>query len=119
MVELLELQLPGVVGVRIRGRVEKADILRIARAAEETLGQGFKLKVYVELESLEGISLEALLEDLRFALPHFKDFKKKAVVSDKGWLTRLGEITSKFFPTIEVRQFSWEEKQEAREWVAS
>ncbi|HOV87809.1 MAG TPA: STAS/SEC14 domain-containing protein [Syntrophobacteraceae bacterium] len=119
MIELLDLQLPGVVGMRICGRVEKADILRVARAAEETLSRGFKLKVYVELESLEGVSLEAFVEDLRFALPHLKDFKKKAVVSDKGWLTRLGEMTSRFFPAIEVRHFSWEEKQQAREWVAS
>ena len=59
------------------------------------------------------------MEDIRFAFPHLRNFEKKAVVSEKGWVEKLIDIGDKLFPSIEVRHFSFDQKDEAIKWVQS
>jgi len=50
---------------------------------------------------------------------HFKDFDKKAVVTDKTWMKKITPLINKLFPNIEVKCFSFKDKNEAVEWVKS
>ena len=79
--------------------------------------QTFSLRVYVEVEHLGGIAIEALLKDFKFALKHINHFEKKAVVCDSRWLTQLATMSNKLFPMIEVKCFPWSQQDQAREWV--
>ena len=117
MIELIETNSPKAVGVKICGKIEKSDVEDMIKAIEEKLEQGEKLGIYVEYEAFGGISLDALVEDIKFGIPNIKNFNKKAVVSGKDWLGKLVEISDKLFPSIEVRHYSLEEKEEAMEWV--
>ena len=119
MIELIELQSQNVVGVRVSGKIDKTDIEKTTKAIEDKLAAVDRLRIYVELESFGGISIEALVEDIRFAFPHLRNFEKKAVVSEKGWVEKLIDIGDKLFPSIEVRHFSFDQKDEAIKWVQS
>lgn len=117
MIELIDLNSPKAVGLRLTGRVEEADMARIIKAIEEKLAHTEQVAVYVELDSFTGISFEALVEDIRFALPNFRKFNKKAVVSDKRWVEKLTRVADKFLPSHELRHFAPDQKEEARAWV--
>lgn len=122
MLEILHLDDPRVIGMRIGGKVSDDDMKRMIDAAElklTALGEGGRLRVYVEVESLGGIELDALIKDLRFALSHFRDFERKAVVSDKAWMRRMAKIFDPLFPNIELRHFSTEQRDDARAWVCA
>ena len=119
MIELIAVPADNVVGIRVAGKIEKADIERVMLAVEKKLASHAKLRIYVEIDRVQGISLEAFLKDLRFGLPHVRDFEKKAVVSDSKWLEIFVALGDKLFPSIEVRHFASTERAQALDWVQS
>lgn len=117
MIQLIPIPVDNVIGVRIAGKMEKADIDQTTKAIEDKLTIHKKLNIYVEIESFKGISFEALVADLKFVLPHRHAFNKKAVVSEKRWVEQLVAIGDKWFPSAAVRHFSFDQKDEALKWV--
>lgn len=108
---------PKVLGLRINGKITDEDMKSMIEVCEKKMETEDRIAIYIELEELGGISLSALLEDLKFALPNLKRFSKKAVVSEKKWHESLLKIGDKLFPSIEVRHYKPEEKEKAIEWV--
>ncbi len=117
MIQLIPMPLDNVVGVRISGKMEKADVEKTVNAIEEKLTVHDKVNIYAEIESFEGISLEALVADIKFALPHLRDFEKKAIVSEKHWIENMVAIGDRLFPSVDVRHFSFDQKDDALKWV--
>lgn len=117
MITLIPIENNNVVGLKIDGKIETRDIKKVESLIEEQLKLWDKLRIYVELESLGGISFEAFLEDLKFAFRHFQDFEKKAVVCDKKWVNKLADAINPLFPQIEVKCFSKLEQNQALEWI--
>ncbi|MGC9527631.1 MAG: STAS/SEC14 domain-containing protein [Limnospira sp.] len=107
------------IGVRIDGGIETQDVRNLATLIEERLKSHKPLQVYVEVQHLGGIAPEALWEDLKLAFGHFKDFNRKAVVCDSAWLSRLADVGNRLVPGIEVRCFSWDEKDAAIAWLGN
>ena len=118
MIEILELGIKKAVGVRIKDKISAQDIENISRIVEEKFNEFDKLSIYVEVENFEGISIEAFFKDLKFGIKHFGKFDKKAVVTDKSWMVRLAEVSDKLFSSIEIRCFSFDDKEEALEWLS-
>lgn len=117
MISTIPTETGNVIGLIIDGKIEADDIERVSSLIDERLKDHQKLRVYVELKHLGGISLEALLEDLKLALHHLQHFEKKAVVCEPTWFTKLAAASAVLFPQIEVKSFSWSEQEQAREWV--
>ncbi len=117
MIEILNIPAEHVIGIKITGKINKEDIEQVIDAATRIMeATERRLGIYVELVDWSGISLEALFEDLKFGLPNILRFAKKAVVTDKTWVAMLAEI-GRLFPGIEVRSYSFEEKDLALEWI--
>lgn len=120
MIEFIDFQSPKVVGMRIKGKISKDGIERILALVKEKMEKTEeRLHIYVELEEWSGISLTALVEDIKFAVPNLRKFAKKAVVTDKSWVATLGEFGDKFFPSIEFIAFAFDEKENALDWIQS
>ncbi|MEB3339528.1 STAS/SEC14 domain-containing protein [Okeania sp.] len=120
MIEIISLANQNIIGLSIDGKIETSDIEKIKNLVEERLKSQPKLRVYVEVKSFQGISAEALWEDLKFGLGHLKDFDKKAVVCDANWINKLTTAGNKIFGDIihlEAKCFSWSEKDQALEWI--
>ncbi|WP_321401889.1 STAS/SEC14 domain-containing protein [Maridesulfovibrio sp.] len=116
MLELIEIA-PKVLGLRIIGKIREEDMKNVISACLEKMKTEERIAVYVEVLEMGGITFDALIEDLKFALPNLKRFSKKAVVSDSKWHEPLIKIGDKLFPSIEVRHFSPEQQEEALNWV--
>ncbi|MDJ0555261.1 MAG: STAS/SEC14 domain-containing protein [Microcoleaceae cyanobacterium MO_207.B10] len=117
MIEIIPIENQNIVGFNIDGKIESSDIEKVTNLVEERLKSETKLRIYVEVKNIQGISLEALWQDLKFGLRHLKDFQKKAVVCEESWMTKLAAASNKIFTNIEVKCFSFSEKDEALEWV--
>ncbi len=55
----------------------------------------------------------------RSSFKELDKFEKEAIVSDKKWLETWIKIGDKLFPSVEVKYFPTEEKEEALVWVKS
>jgi intergrase/recombinase len=117
MIDTIPTNSEHVIGCKIDGRINKEDIEKLETYIEDKLSKNKKLRIYVEVLKLEGISLEAVFKDLKLGIKHFNDFDKKAVVTDKDWMKKVAAIADKIFLNIEVRCFSFEDKEKALEWA--
>ncbi|MEB3280083.1 MAG: STAS/SEC14 domain-containing protein [Lyngbya sp.] len=119
MLELIPTGSDRVIGLHIKGKIETADFDKVIQEIEEKLKLHPKLRIYAEIESLEGMSPEALWKDLKFTFQHLGDFEREAVVSDKRWLEKWSNFSNKLLSSIEVKHFHFDQKQQALDWVKS
>ena len=117
MLELIPFEEGNIIGFRLSGRIEDESFDEAAAKMEEMLKEHKKLRVYAEIEEIGGMSVNTFMKNIHFKLKHFTDFEKEAIVSDKSWLETWISIADKIFPHIEVKHFSPEEKEEAKEWL--
>lgn len=105
-----------VLGICIRGGIDRADLDAVAAAFEDKLERHSRVRIYAEVQDLGRLSPDALLQDLRLSLRHVRDVEREAIVTDAGWLDLLAK-TGNLLPGIEVRAFAWPEKGEALAWI--
>ena len=117
MIELIETGSTKVIAMKISGKIGKTDMEKMIQEVKEKLSQNEKLGIYVELESFDGISFDALIQDLAFGLSHIRRFHKKAVVAGKDWMEKIARISDRLFPGMEIRYFPCAQKEEALAWV--
>ncbi|RAJ97842.1 SpoIIAA-like protein [Larkinella arboricola] len=118
MIAPIDFGIPRVVGFRVNGPITTADIQPWASLLENKIQQEGKLRVYVEYETISGITWNALVQDLKFDLKHLGDFEKAAIVSDRTWLNLAAKVAG-FLPNLEVKTFSFTEKEQAKQWIMS
>jgi len=117
MVEIISIGGENIIGCRIEGKIDTDDINKLKSITEEKLKNKKKLRIYVEVINLGGISIEAFFQDLKLAFSHYSDFERKAVVTDYEWVKKIAPIANRIFPGIETRCFSFDEKEQAVEWL--
>ncbi len=108
-----------IIGLDIDGWIDTEDIDRITKLIEPRLKQEGKLRIYAEIKNWSGMSLGAFIKDLKFSLQHLNDFEKEAIVSDRKWLEALAALGNTLFYSIEVKHFTFDERDRALEWVMS
>ncbi|WP_163831361.1 SpoIIAA family protein [Spartinivicinus ruber] len=118
MLDVFPLISDKIIAIEIDGKIKKVDIDRLTKVIDDRLKYHEQLNIYVEIKKFSGIELDALIEELKFAVSHFKEFGKKAIVSDKVWIEKTVTISDKFFPSIEAQYFAYEEREKAIEWLA-
>lgn len=119
MIEILDMPADHIVGIKVSGKIERDDILPLIEYMEPRFAAHEKLSVYVEVESWEGITVSALWEDIKFGLPHLKSIEKKAVVTDRQWLSRVVEWADMLFPGVDAEPFGLQQKEQALHWLMS
>ena len=119
MITGMKMGAANIIGCIIDGKINKEDILEISCLVEDKLKRCNKLRVYVEVINVEGISFEALMTDLKLAFKHYRKFERKAIVTDKEWIHYVSPVANRLFPGIEVKCFSFEERDKAYEWIMS
>lgn len=117
MIETIPTADGRIIGFSIDGKIDEADIKRIADEIVERLETHDRLRLYAEVKDWSGMTPKALLADLKFALSHFRDFEREAIVSDRTWLKTMAQVGDRILPSIEVKHFSWDDRAEALTWV--
>lgn len=117
MIEEISFLADNVIGFCIAGKVETQDMTKVIDRIKTVIASCDTVNIYVEIEKFDGVSLGALIEEIKFVFPIFTKFKKEAIVSSKEWIKKFTAIADKLFPSIEVKHFSFEEKDQALKWV--
>jgi hypothetical protein len=68
------------------------------------------------LPSLDAIVIE--FSRLPSMLGWMKKFSRAAVLTDKTWLKKASEFEGLFFPNLEIKAFSRDQRQEAEAWLS-
>lgn len=119
MLEILPMPVDNAIGLKLKGDLSTWDFERVADIIREKEKVHDKIGIYVEVEKFTGISIPTLLEELKFVFKRFDKFDKKAVVGDKDWMENVVKIGNNIFPNIEVKYFSFDEKDKAKSWIGS
>jgi hypothetical protein len=74
-----------VFGFTVSGKLTRDDYRRMLPRLEEAIRKHGKISVLVHIESMTGMELGAMWEELKFDLKHFRHFRRLALVGDKKW----------------------------------
>ena len=106
-----------VIGISIKGNVKTKDFELIKKFISEVEVHYEFLRIYVEIEDIEGFSLETLIREFEFTLSQFHKFEKEAIVIEKKLIQSLEGMKDLLVAGVTVKCFTFEEKCEARCWI--
>jgi hypothetical protein len=102
--------------IHVTGKLIKDDYAEFVPAFERLVRQHGKLRVLLDMIDFHGWELSAAWEDTRFAIQHFADIDRLAVVGDKEWQHGMA-IFARPFTKAQVRYFDHAKAAEARKWL--
>jgi len=79
-----------------------------------------KIGILADMTDFTDMTLAAAWKDARYSIGKLRElrrFPKEAVITDKGWLTRLIDLLDPAIPFVRVRAFKPQDYQEALSWV--
>jgi len=103
--------------VQVSGKLAKQDYEQFVPEFERLLRQHGKLSVLFDMTDFHGWEASALWEDTKFAIHHFADIEKIAMLGEKRWQQGMASFC-KPFTTATVRYFDHADAAEARQWLA-
>jgi sporulation protein YlmC with PRC-barrel domain len=117
-VELRELHDGTLLAVRLTGKLVKDDYEQLLPVVERLVKQHGQIRMLVELHDFHGWTMGAAWEDTKFALHHFHDIERLALVGETKWEQAMATFCRPF-TKAEVRYFDHTQAAAAREWVAA
>lgn len=105
-----------VVVVHVSGKLEAADYDYFVPEFDRLVGQQGKLLVLFDMSDFHGWTPGALWEDTKFAVHHFGDIERIAMVGEETWQHDMANFC-KPFTRATVRYFDHAIAAEARKWL--
>lgn len=102
--------------VHVSGKLIKDDYADLVPAFERLVQQHGKLRVLFDMIGFHGWEVSAAWEDTKFAIQHFSDIDRLAMVGDREWQHGMA-IFCKPFTRAQVRYFDHAKVTEARKWL--
>ena len=122
MIEIIPFDEPNVIGFRLDGKIDDDSYDRVVVEIQQALDNNDKIRIYAEVKKFGEMSIEKFFENFKVKFGFFQEldkFEKEAIVSEKKWIETLVKVSDPLFPSVEVRYFSFEEKDQALTWVKS
>ena len=117
MLELIDVPADNVIGLQMDGKIDKHDMVKALSPIRSAFDVNDTINIYVEIDSFDGVSLSAIYEEMKTALPKIHRFKKEAIVSDQHSLKKWVNLGNRFWWSGEAKYFTTEERQQALDWV--
>lgn len=116
-IELCEEDGGKLLTVRLSEKLHKSDYEHFVPEVERLIGQHGKLRMLMEMHDFHGWDAGAMWEDTKFAIHHFKDIERIAMVGETKWEHGMA-IFCKPFTIAKIRYFDHSQLDEARVWLA-
>ena len=116
MFKILDLTNKDLIAISINGKVEKSDYDKILPLMDKTKKDFSKIRLYIQIDNVDGIEPKAFREDIKAYLKHFKDISKTAIVGESDWHKLWANLASPFI-SGEVKFFPQGAIVEAKEWI--
>jgi hypothetical protein len=115
-INLEEEAVGNIVTLVFKGKLSKEDYELFVPQIEGLMGQNKKIRLLVELREFEGWTVGAAWEETKFALKHFNDIDRLAIVGDRRWESGMTQFI-KPFTTASVQYFDMSQIEAAKEWI--
>lgn len=102
--------------VHVSGKLTSADYDHFVPEFERLVGIHGKLRVLFDMTDFHGWDVGALWQDTKFAVEHFADIKKIAMVGETKWQHGMATFC-KPFTSASVKYFEHAQSDEARAWL--
>jgi hypothetical protein len=102
--------------VHVKDRLTRQDYAHFVPEVDRLIGRHGKIQMLFEMHDFHGWSVGALWEDTKFALRHFRDIERLAIVGDKKWQAGMA-VFCKPFTKAEVRYFEHSQADQAKAWL--
>ncbi len=116
MFEVLNLTKDDIIGLKIEGKIEAKDYEKLNPILNKTEKEHDKIKLYLEIDRIDGIEPKAVIEDIKAYFNHVKHLKKVAVVGREGMEKSLTKVAHPFV-NADVRYFPIQNAIIAKEWL--
>jgi len=103
--------------VHVTGKLAAADYEHFVPEFERLVRLHGKLRVLFDMTGLHGWTSGAFWEDTKFAMHHFSDIDRLAVVGEKKWQEGMAAFC-KPFTKATVQYFDHTDDAGARKWLA-
>lgn len=110
-----------VLATRAQGRLTQDDISALVTEIDARFARHEKIGVVTDITGLEGMTLDAIFEDLRAEWKYLGDwdrFPKVALIADKGFLKSVASTVDKLIPQVDVAVFPSTERDKAFAFAA-
>src|SRR5262249_31315018 len=107
-----------VLEVNLHGKLTREDYERIVPDTEAMIREHGKIRILITVHDFHGWDAGALWQDIKWTVRHFNHVERMAVVGEKTW-HRWMTTLSKPFTGAQVRYFTSDQLEEARDWVES
>lgn len=107
----------GLVALRLNGRLVHDDYEEFVPKLEAEIARHGAIRCLIDIVDLEGITLRAVWDEIRFDLKHADDVTRCAVVGDRRWESWATSAVRPIFRKAHVRYFERADYEEALAWV--
>ncbi|KAA0132148.1 MAG: STAS/SEC14 domain-containing protein [Gimesia chilikensis] len=115
--EIIHHETENYVEINMSGKLVKEDYHDFTPTIETLIQQHGPLHMLVVLHDFHGWTMEAIWEDIKFDVKHFKDIGKLAMVGEKKWEEGMA-MFCKPFTSAKVKYFDLHELDAARTWIS-
>lgn len=104
------------IAVEFDGKATKEDAEKLDSYAEQRFDSNEKFNLFAVMHDVDGSSLKGMIEGMKVDAKHWNQYRKIAVVSDKSWIEKAGNLGN-LLPGIESKHFEKNQTEEAWEWI--
>ena len=116
MFKVLDITKGDLIAIKVDGKLKKSDYDKIIPIMDKTVNDFGKIKLYIQLDNVDGIEPKAFREDVMAYLKYFNHMKKIAVVGKTKWEKMWSELAGPFV-SGEIKYYEFPEIETAREWI--
>ncbi|MEQ9378917.1 MAG: STAS/SEC14 domain-containing protein [Imperialibacter sp.] len=111
----------GILTFEVDGKVDKVSFINTMRKVLSEMETSEGVSLCIRVSSIQGVTLDALWEGLKFALTSLQEFLSQvnriAWVTDKQWLAVVANVEDKLLPGIDEQVFPFEQEEDAIAWL--
>ena len=118
MLEAMQGLPEGVIGFEAKGKLHTSDYTDVLQPAiRQVLDRGDDVRIVLVFETFEGMSVEAVWQDLKLGTGHLRRWKRIALVTDVEWMIHLTSLFGWMTPG-ELKHFPLAQRADAIAWTA-
>lgn len=103
--------------VTVSGKLTSEDYENFVPAVDGMIAEVGRIRILFVMEDFEGWDAGAAWEDTKFAIEHYNDIRKIALIGEHSW-ERWMAVICQPFTTAEIQFFSPDQRDEAILWLA-
>jgi hypothetical protein len=116
MIECQAIANTNVLEMSIDGYITASEFAALLKMMDEQFKQHSKLRLLIKVLNLTGFEPTLIFHDVLFGIRHFFDLSHYAIATDQIWVKR-GIIASRLFMLGQIRIYSLDELEQARQWI--